>query len=95
MNYFTITLTINRETMVFSVTEEDTLLDVIREKAGLTGTKQGCGCEQCGACTVLLNHKAVNSCCILALQADNGVIETIEGLESPEKLHPIQQAYIE
>lgn len=81
--------------MVFSVTEEDTLLDVIREKAGLTGTKQGCGCEQCGACTVLLNHKAVNSCCILALQADNGVIETIEGLESPEKLHPIQQAYIE
>ena len=49
MNYFTITLTINRETMVFSVTEEDTLLDVIREKAGLTGTKQGCGCEQCGA----------------------------------------------
>lgn len=95
MNYFTITLTINRETMVFSVTEEDTLLDVIREKAGLTGTKQGCGCEQCGACTVLLNHKAVNSCCILALQADNGVIETIEGLESSEKLHPIQQAYIE
>lgn len=95
MNYFTITLTINRETMAFSVTEEDTLLDVIREKAGLTGTKQGCGCEQCGACTVLLNHKAVNSCCILALQADNGVIETIEGLESPEKLHPIQQAYIE
>ena len=95
MNYFTITLTINRETMVFSVTEEDTLLDVIREKAGLTGTKQGCGCEQCGACTVLLNHKAVNSCCVLALQADNGVIETIEGLESPEKLHPIQQAYIE
>lgn len=95
MNHFTITLTINRETMVFSVTEEDTLLDVIREKAGLTGTKQGCGCEQCGACTVLLNHKAVNSCCVLALQADNGEIETIEGLESQKGLHPIQQAYID
>lgn len=95
MNHYNITLTINREIFIFSVTEEDTLLDVIREKAGLTGTKQGCGCEQCGACTVLLNGKAVNSCCVLALQADNGEIETIEGLESPNELHPIQQAYID
>ena len=95
MNHYNITLTINREIFIFSVTEEDTLLDVIREKAGLTGTKQGCGCEQCGACTVLLNGKAVNSCCVLALQADNGEIETIEGLESPNELHPIQQAYMD
>ena len=95
MNHYNITLTINREIFIFSVTEEDTLLDVIREKAGLTGTKQGCGCEQCGAFTVLLNGKAVNSCCVLALQADNGEIETIEGLESPNELHPIQQAYID
>ena len=95
MNHYNITLTINREIFIFSVTEEDTLLDVIREKAGLTGTKQGCGCEQCGACTVLLNGKAVNSCCVLALQADNGEIETREGLESPNELHPIQQAYMD
>lgn len=95
MNDFIITLTINHEKFTFHVTEEDTLLDVIREKAGLTGTKEGCGCEQCGACTVILNHKAVNSCCILALQADGGEIETIEGLESDKGLHPIQESYVE
>ena len=95
MEHYSIHLTINGKKYTFFVTEEDTLLDVIREKAGLTGTKQGCGCGQCGACTVIMNQKAVNSCCILALQADGSEVETIEGLDSPSGLHPIQEAYIE
>ena len=95
MEYYLIHLTINGTKYTFSVTEEETLLDVIREKAGLTGTKQGCGCGQCGACTVILDRKPVNSCCILAVQADGAQIHTIESLASSEKLHPIQEAYIE
>ena len=78
MEYYLIHLTINGTKYTFSVTEEETLLDVIREKAGLTGTKQGCGCSQCGA-----------------VQADGAQIQTIESLASSEKLHPIQEAYIE
>lgn len=90
-----IQLKINDRVSEFQVSPLDTLLDVIRDKAGLTGTKKGCGMGQCGACTVILNGRAVNSCCIPAVQADNGTIYTIEGLQGGEKLHPIQQAFVD
>lgn len=71
-----------------------TLLRVLREDLGLTGTKKGCEQGDCGACTVLLEGKAVNACLVLALQAQGKRVETIEGLGSPEALHPLQKSFI-
>jgi carbon-monoxide dehydrogenase small subunit len=71
------------------------LLDVIREDLHLTGTKEGCGEGECGACAILLNGDLVNSCLIPALQAEGTQITTIEGIAIDEKLHPIQQCFLE
>ncbi|MEQ9316238.1 MAG: 2Fe-2S iron-sulfur cluster-binding protein [Henriciella sp.] len=72
-----------------------TLLDVLRERVGLTGTKKGCDRGQCGACTVLVNGRRVNSCLALALSHDGDEITTIEGLANGDDLHPVQAAFIE
>ena len=71
------------------------LLHVLREEIGLTGAKSGCEAGDCGSCTVIVDGKAINSCLMLALQAQGKEITTIEGLESKEGLHPLQQAFVD
>ena len=88
-------LTVNGYPVQVWVGEDETLLDALRDRLMLTGTKRGCGEGQCGHCTVLLNGKAVNSCLTLALEAEGGRVLTIEGLVEGERLHPIQKAYVE
>jgi carbon-monoxide dehydrogenase small subunit len=87
---------VNGESHELSVPPWRTLLEVIREDLGLTGTKEGCSLGECGACTVIIDGRAVNSCLVLAAEADGKQITTIEGLAgSRGKLHPIQQAFVE
>lgn len=90
-----IKLTINGEIYEFDVEPRTKLLDIIRDGAGLTGTKKGCGRGDCGACSVLLDGKLVNSCLVLAVDADGKEALTIEGLADGQNLHPIQRAFIE
>jgi carbon-monoxide dehydrogenase small subunit len=71
-----------------------TLLRVLREELRLTGTKKGCGQGDCGVCTVIMNGRAVNACLVLALQVEGKEIETVEGLGTEEKLHPLQAGFI-
>ena len=72
-----------------------TLLQFLREDLDLTGTKEGCDEGDCGACSVILNNKVVSSCLVLAVEADNAVIETIEGVGKGAELHPVQQAFVD
>ncbi len=88
-------LTINDREYDLAVAPNQTLVDVIRYELGLTGTKKGCELGDCGSCTVILDGKPVNSCLVLAVQADGCKIETIEGLESDDGLHPVQQAFVD
>lgn len=90
-----LTLTVNGEEHTLAVESGEMLLDVLRGRLHLTGTKKGCGEGECGACTIILNGKAVNSCMIPALKAQGGRVETVEGLADGEKLHPLQQAFVE
>jgi aerobic carbon-monoxide dehydrogenase small subunit len=71
------------------------LLEVLRDEIGLTGAKEGCNNGNCGACSVVMNGRVVNSCCVLGVEAAGSEITTIEGIGSPEKLHPLQQAFLE
>jgi carbon-monoxide dehydrogenase small subunit len=90
-----IELTINGETHAVLIEPHWSLLQVLRGELGLTGTKENCLEAECGVCTVLLDGKAVNSCILLAVQAQGHAIVTIEGLGDPEHLHPLQQAFID
>jgi carbon-monoxide dehydrogenase small subunit len=90
-----INITVNQTAYELAVDPHMTLLDLIREELALTGTKQGCGEGECGACTVLLDGKPVSSCIVLAVEADGRKVETIEGLEGQNGLHPIQKAFVE
>jgi len=95
MKEVNISLTVNSKNYKLSVPANITLLDVLREKLKLTGTKEGCGKGECGACTVIFNGRSANSCLILAPQADGAEIITIEGLGDLENMHPIQEAFVE
>jgi xanthine dehydrogenase YagT iron-sulfur-binding subunit len=89
------TLTINGERQDIEVDPRVTLLDLLREHLHLTGTKKGCDHGQCGACTVLVNGKRINSCLTLAVMHDGDQVTTVEGLAQDGNLHPLQAAFIE
>ncbi len=89
-----IALIVNGSREVLEVEENKTLLSVLRNQLQLTGTKEGCGSGDCGACTVLMNGKAVNACLVLAMEADGQEITTIEGLGQTGNLHPLQSSFI-
>jgi len=90
-----IKLFVNKRMFELAVAPNRTLAQVLREDLNLPGTKIGCGVGDCGACTVILNGRPVNSCLVLAVQAHEGDITTIEGVSKGQRLHPIQQAFIE
>ncbi len=95
MNETTLRMKINGKAVEVAVKPAWTLLRVLREELRLTGTKKGCEQGDCGACTVIMDGKAVNACLVLALQAQSKEIETIEGLGTPDDLHPLQESFIE
>lgn len=90
----TITLDVNSKLYTLEVEDNELLVDVIRDRLGLTGTKKGCGTGECGACTVILDGVPVNSCIYFAVKADKKSVITVEGLGQPENLHPLQKAFI-
>ncbi len=90
-----IALTVNGREERLTVDNRSTVLDVLRERLGCTGTKKGCDHGQCGACTILLEGRRVKSCLIFAVTQEGAEITTVEGLASGEQLHPLQAAFIE
>lgn len=90
-----IDLELNGQRRSFQVEERESLLHMLREQAGLTGVKKGCDLGECGACTVILDGRAVNSCCVFAVQANGKRVETIEGIGTADRPHPLQRAFIE
>ena len=91
----TITLDVNGETRTLQAEPWTTLLDALRERLHLTGTKKGCDHGQCGACTVLVDGRRVNSCLTLVVMKDGAKVTTVEGLAADGALHPLQQAFID
>jgi carbon-monoxide dehydrogenase small subunit len=92
---YPLTMTINRQRVTLDVESDELLVDVLRDRLDLTGTKIGCNEGECGACTVIMDGQAVLSCLIPALRAQDREITTIEGLGNHESLHPLQQAFVE
>jgi carbon-monoxide dehydrogenase small subunit len=90
-----VSTTINTEPAEFLCEARQSLLEVLREVLGLTGAKEGCNNGNCGACTVLLNGVPVNSCIVLAVEAEGAKIETVEGIACQGHLHPVQQCFLE
>ena len=87
--------TLNGEETDFLCEPRQSLLEVLRDELGLTGTKEGCNNGNCGACSVLVNGMVANACCVLGVEAENAEITTIEGIADGDKLHPLQQAFLE
>ena len=96
MNKLKLTMTVNKKNVETEIEPYARLLDVLRENFGFTGVKEGCGIGECGACTIIMNGKKVNSCMILAAQAEGAEILTIEGVENADgSMHPVQEAFLE
>ena len=90
-----VTLTVNGQEHSLEVPGNERLLDTLRERLRLTGTKEGCGVGECGACSVILNGQLVNSCLVLTAQCQDARVETVEGLGAAAKLSRLQQAFID
>jgi carbon-monoxide dehydrogenase small subunit len=90
-----ITFTVNEMTYEVAVAPNRTLTQMLRDDLNLLGTKEGCGIGDCGACTVIMDGKPVNSCLVLAVQADGSEIKTIEGVALGDSLHPVQETFVE
>jgi len=86
---------VNGDAVDFLCDPEETLLDVLRNRLGLTGAKEGCGTGDCGACSVTMNGRLVCSCLVLAAEAEGQEVETVEGLADGETLHPLQQKFLD
>lgn len=95
MNKLPVTLIVNCREYKLSVDANERLLDTLRQQLRLTGTKEGCGIGECGACSVILDGQLVNSCLVLTAQCHGSRVETVEGLGTASKLHPLQQAFID
>ena len=94
-NHFVLGATINGEWREFLADERDSLLEALRERAGVRGPKEGCNNGNCGACSVLLDGRLVNSCLVMAAEVQGCEVTTVEGLATPDKLDPLQQAFLE
>ena len=90
-----VTTMINGEEAEYLCETQETLLDVLRDEVGLTGTKEGCSSGDCGACSVMLDGRLVCSCLVLGVEAQGKTVETIEGMADGEVLHPLQQKFLE
>ena len=90
-----VSTTINGDTVEYLCQPDETLLDVLRDRLGLTGAKEGCGTGDCGACSVILDNRLVCSCLVLGAEAEGRRVETIEGMASGDKLHLLQQKFLE
>ena len=95
MSRIIINATINGDEREFLVDERDSLLEALRERLGLTGSKEGCNNGNCGACAVMLDGRLVNSCCVMAAEIEGAEVTTVEGLASPDSLSPLQQTFLE
>jgi carbon-monoxide dehydrogenase small subunit len=90
-----VSTTINGDTVEFLCQPDETLLEVLRDRLGLTGAKEGCGTGDCGACSIILDDRLVCSCLVLGAEAEDRRIETIEGMANGDRLHPLQQKFLE
>lgn len=95
MSKIHVTTTINGDPQEFLCAPEETLLDVLRDRLGMTGAKEGCGTGDCGACSVTVDGRLVCSCLVLAAEAEGRQVGTIEGMADGENLHPLQRKFIE
>lgn len=95
MKTIQVATTVNGDAVEFVCAPDETLLDVLRNRLGLTGAKEGCGTGDCGACSVTLNGRLVCSCLVLGAEAEGAQIGTIEGMADADALHPLQQAFID
>ena len=95
MKQIHVSASVNGDEKEFLCDSNETLLDILRDNLGLTGTKEGCGTGDCGACSVILDKKLVCSCLVLGAEVDGSEISTIEGMADEKELHPLQKKFIE